>query len=404
MKIRSITYFINPGFPIDEQAFAKAGNFIQSAKGKYIHAGFEVQTTRLATVPFSTLLPTLSYEDCIPFAQSLERITQTHGFDYLAIGPALPSKPESYKIIPTILKSTEIVFASGVIATQEDGISLPAIQACANIIHESASIKPNGFGNLFFTALASVPPGAPFFPAAYHQGNKPAFALAIEGADIAVQVLKSASSLVEASEQLTRAIERRANAMETIGYEIERVSGVKFLGIDFSLAPFPTKETSLGTAMESLGIPSFGLHGSLMASAFITDAIDKAQFLKTGFNGLMIPLLEDERLSQRAKEGTLSIKDLLMFSAVCGTGLDTIPIPGNTTIEQIEAILLDIAALSLRLDKPLTSRLMPIPGKKAGDYTDFDFPYFANSRILQVQAEPLYGLLRANETIPIKKR
>ena len=34
------------------------------------------------------------------------------------------------------------------------------------------------------------------------------------------------------------------------------------------------------------------------------------------------------------------------------------------------ALLLDVAALALRLNKPLTARLMPIPGKKAGRNTN----------------------------------
>jgi uncharacterized protein (UPF0210 family) len=84
--------------------------------------------------------------------------------------------------------------------------------------------------------------------------------------------------------------------------------------------------------------------------------------------------------------------------------LDTLPLPGDTGVEQLEAILLDVAALSLRLNKPLTARLMPIPGKKAGDPTGFDFEYFANSKVLEVPAQPLTGLLSGNETISIKPR
>ena len=71
-----------------------------------------------------------------------------------------------------------------------------------------------------------------------------------------------------------------------------------------------------------------------------------------------------------------------MYSAVCGTGVDTIPLPGDTPPEHITALLLDIAALALRLNKPLTARLMPVPGKIAGETTNFNFPYFANSRII----------------------
>ncbi len=147
-----------------------------------------------------------------------------------------------------------------------------------------------------------------------------------------------------------------------------------------------------------------GLSGSLAAAAFLTDTLDRASFTRTGFNGLMLPLLEDSTLAQRGAEGVLSVTDLLLYSTVCGTGLDTLPLPGDTSVEQLEAILLDIAALALRLNKPLTARLMPIPGKKAGEPTGFNFEYFANSKILEVPAKPLSGLLAGDEAITILPR
>jgi uncharacterized protein (UPF0210 family) len=119
---------------------------------------------------------------------------------------------------------------------------------------------------------------------------------------------------------------------------------------------------------------------------------------------LMMPILEDATLAQRAAEGTLTIKDVLLYSAVCGTGLDTVPLPGDTRAEQIMPLLMDLCALSLRLDKPLTARLMPIPGKKAGEPTTFDFGFFANSKVMVLEAAPLSSALSGTETLRIKKR
>jgi uncharacterized protein (UPF0210 family) len=195
-----------------------------------------------------------------------------------------------------------------------------------------------------------------------------------------------------------------AKKLEAIAVKTAKTYGVKFQGIDFTLAPFPEKEKSLGYALEQLGLPALGYYGSLAAAAFLTDTLDRANFKRTGFNGLMLPLLEDATLAERAEQGILSVKDLLMYSAVCGTGLDTIPLPGDTTVEALQAVLLDMAALSSRLAKPLTARLMPIPGLNAGDDTGFDFEYFANSKVLALPAKPLTGLLAGNETISIKPR
>jgi hypothetical protein len=146
------------------------------------------------------------------------------------------------------------------------------------------------------------------------------------------------------------------------------------------------------------------MHGSLAAAAILTEAVDRADFPHTGFSGFMQPVLEDSILAKRAAEGILTIKDVLLYSAVCGTGLDTIPLPGDTTAEQITPLLLDLCALALRLDKPLTARLMPIPGKKAGDETNFDFAFFAPSRVMALESAELDSPLNGQEVLQIKKR
>ena len=133
-------------------------------------------------------------------------------------------------------------------------------------------------------------------------------------------------------------------------------------------------------------------------------ALWQAEFVRAGFSGLFLPVLEDATLARRVAEGSLGVMDLLLYSAVCGTGLDTIPLPGDTTTEQLSAVLLDLASLSSRLDKPLTARLMPIPGKKAGDPTGFSFDYFANSRVMALNALPMQRFLAGQETFGLRKR
>jgi uncharacterized protein (UPF0210 family) len=279
-----------------------------------------------------------------------------------------------------------------------EGVSLPAVRACAEVIHRAASVTLDGFTNLRFAALANVPSGSPFFPAAYHAGGGPTFALATEAADLAVEAFTQAESLEQARRLLVSAVEGHAQSLARVSRVVAQDHGVSFGGIDFSLAPFPEESRSLGTAMEGLGVPAAGLHGSLAAAAILTEAIDQARFPRAGFSGLFLPVLEDAVLARRAAEGSLTVMDLLLYSAVCGTGLDTVPLPGDTPPDVLAAVLLDLAVLSQRLGKPLTARLMPIPGKAAGDLTQFDFAYFANSRVLPVRARPLGGFLAGSET------
>ena len=138
---------------------------------------------------------------------------------------------------------------------------------------------------------------------------------------------------------------------------------------------------------------------------YLTEAIDRADFPHTGFSGFMQPVLEDSVLARRAAEGTLTIKDVLLYSAVCGTGLDTVPLPGRYNLQnKLLPLLLDLCALALRLDKPLTARLMPVPGKKAGDETNFDFAFFAPSRVMALDSEGLTNSFSGTETFHLSSR
>ncbi|MBN2549564.1 MAG: DUF711 family protein, partial [Anaerolineales bacterium] len=362
MKIRSITYFLHPGCPLDESELRQAGDFMASARPAFEAAGYSVQTTRLATVPFPDIMPALTADRLIEYARALEEAALALGFEYVSLGPALPDRPESYPLIPEVIGATRSVFLAGLMTLPEGGVSLRAVRSCAEIIQRASSLTPDGFANLRFAALANVPPGAPFFPAAYHAKRQPAFALATEAADLAVEAFSQAGSLEQGCNYLVQTVETHAGLLHQVAQGLSSQFGVDFGGIDFTLAPFPQEALSFGTAMQRLGVPSLGEHGSLAAAAILADTLDRADYVRVGFNGLMLPVLEDAALAKYAALGTLTVRDLLLYSAVCGTGLDTIPLPGDATSGQLNAILLDLAALAQRLDKPLTARLMPIPG------------------------------------------
>ncbi|MDO9301505.1 MAG: DUF711 family protein [Anaerolineales bacterium] len=398
MKIRSITYFLNPKYPLDENALRKAGEFLAQAKSAYEAAGYEVQTTRFATIPFPNLLN--GKVDQTPLlAQKMSGMLNQIGVAYAALGPALIEFPESYAVIPEAISASENIFFGGVMADKKNGISLQAIKACAKIIQQASTITPDGFANLRFAALANVKAGAPFFPAAYHDADVPVFAIAVESADLAMDAFIDVKKLEDGRKTLISEITKHGQSIARIAQSLTLAPGtsagvsnyqsLNFGGIDFSLAPFPDEAHSLGRAVENMGVPKIGLHGSLAAAAILTEAVDRADFPHTGFSGFMQPVLEDSVLAKRAAEGTLTIKDALLYSAVCGTGLDTVPLAGDTTAEQIAPLLLDLSALAMRLDKPLTARLMPVPGKRAGDATEFDFGFFANSRVMALDSAPL---------------
>jgi len=405
MKIRSITYFCNPHYPLDENVLRAAGDFLAQAQAAYQAAGYEVQTTRLATVPFPKLLGEKQIGDLLKLAEQFTKAIQEVGVAYASLGPALPELPRSYELIPEAIAASENIFFGGVMADSrlsDSKIYLAAIKACADVIIASAPIDPNGFANLRFAALANVSAGAPFFPAAYHEDDEPMFAIATEAADLAVDAFGERRTLDDGRRALISEIEKHGQAIAKIA--ATQLWNVHFGGIDFSLAPFPDDAHSVGNAIERMGVPRIGLQGSLAAAAILTDAIDRADFPHAGFSGFFQPVLEDSVIAERAAEGNLTVKDLLLYSTVCGTGLDTVPLPGDTTAEQLVPLLLDLSALALRLDKPLTARLMPVPGKKAGEATTFDFGFFANSKVMKLESEGLSGAFSGNDVIQLSSR
>ena len=391
MKIRAITLFSPLNWPFDLNAIKSASRFLNFARQQIEEAGFEVQTLRLATPPFMDLLGDPDPDTLLDFATTLETHTQSHGIDHVSIGPLIATTPRSLLSpihnLPGVIAATETIFCSVLVASTETGLNLAAIKATANAIHQIAQKTPQGFGNLRFAMLANVPPRVPFFPGAYHDSSNPTFGLAIEGADLAVTALQEANTLDEARNNLIHLLNSQVSGLQDVVEFLVDEHSIHFSGVDFSLAPFPKTSRSIAAAMEHLGLSAFGGHGTVFATAFLTNCIRQANIPLTGYSGVMLPVLEDNILAQRASEGCYTVNDLLLYSAVCGTGLDTVPIPGDTTPDQIAGLLLDVATLSVSLNKPLTARLFPVPGLKAGDVTSFDFEYFANSAILPLKPQ-----------------
>jgi uncharacterized protein (UPF0210 family) len=392
MNIRSITAFANIGEPKTQaQIVHEAGQLVREASTALESAGFPVQTCRLATQP-------LSQFPGDPLQHSSELWSQCTdvNFDYLSLGPVLADTPDAslslLDTIPDLIRATEAVFAGTLVARAGRGLNLQAINRTAKIVHEIAHTTDLGFGNLRLAMLSNVEPHAPFFPAAYHDGGPPALAIATESADLAVTAFSGVGSLEEAQARLVTAVEDAARRIVETVRPLTEHHDYRFIGIDFSLAPFPEEMRSIGAAVERLGVDRFGASGTLFVASLLTECLRQADYPRCGFNGLMLPVLEDATMAARSREGLFTVNDLLLWSAVCGTGLDTVPLPGDISEDELAGILLDVATLALRLDKPLTARLMPIPGAQAGDLTEFDFEYFANARVLDVKKAGSPGL------------
>jgi hypothetical protein len=167
--------------------------------------------------------------------------------------------------------------------------------------------------------------------------------------------------------------------VEDIARRVEKMYGWAYVGID--LTPVPLKDISIGAAFESLLGAPIGEAGSLSVAYTITSAVRRIPVLQTGYSGLMLPVLEDSALARQWEAGQISRDSLLSYSAVCSAGLDAVPLPGDVSQQELQNIIGDVASLAVKWHKPLSTRLLPAPGKHVGDMTDFASQYLVNIRI-----------------------
>lgn len=357
MHIRTITIGAR------EADVERAGQLASQARERLVAAGYQVQTLRLA-------LSAVGSNRCGDFAtiaQGFEEQALEAGFDHVAIGPQTGDRLAA---LPEALAATERLFAAATICGSDGTVYPDMIQAAAAIIKAISEATPGGFGNLRFAALAGVSE-TPFFPASHHDGGPMWMAIGCEAAALAVQATQEAAGPA-ALQRLTALIEQHDAQIRGAVAELAGRASARWLGCDWSLAPYPSPALSIGAAIEALSGVPFGSWGTLTAVRGLTSAIRAARVEQVGFSGVMLPILEDTVLAQRNREQRFTLRDLLAFSSVCGTGLDTIPLPGDTSPAQLAGILSEVATLSSALRKPLTARLLPIPGLQAGDILSFE--------------------------------
>jgi uncharacterized protein (UPF0210 family) len=201
----------------------------------------------------------------------------------------------------------------------------------------------------------------------------------LESANVVAAAFKDAPDLATAKQRLTDSLASSAFDIQRHAGRIDQETGWTYMGID--LSPAPAGDVSIGAAIENLTREPVGMSGTLTAAATITAAIRDVKVKQTGYTGLMLPILEDTRLAQRWSEGHISLDALLSYSAVCGTGLDTIPLPGDITVEQLSLIIGDMASLAYKWHKPLSARLLPVAGKGWGEMTEFNDPFLVNAKL-----------------------
>lgn len=389
LKVRTVTvgvHFVAGDRAQWKRSLVQAAAMNKRCSDALTALGYEVQTTRVSTNSFEEWCTDMSADKALEDFKAIDAMLVELGINLFNAGPA--ESPKAIALVPKLVALSPRISASGALS---DPLDAPSAARLAGAILEIARTTPGGEGNFQFCASFNVAAGIPFFPAAYHVGKAPSFAIGCETAAILADALpramaQHAGDLNAAKAGLTRAFEEQMAPLHALATHLSCEHAMRYDGIDASIAPLGTAPP-LTTSFESLGLfPSFGDSGTLAASALVTGAVKAiGQGIKLcGYTGLMLPPCEDAGLAQRGIEGTYRIHDLLAYSSVCGLGLDTVPVPGDVPPKRMTALLLDVAALAFRLNKPLTCRLFPVPGKSAGEMTSFANPYLCDTTIFNV--------------------
>jgi uncharacterized protein (UPF0210 family) len=378
MKIRTITLGINVNKTVDDLKISEYADLLQRAKSFIQNNGFTVQTIRLVTQPWEEYYTSKNYFNSL--IKLFDSFCQKKQIDYVNIGTTF--KSENLGKILDIISQTQHVFTTMFLAKKQD-INNTGCLATAKLIKSLAPLEPEGFANLRFAALFNIPANTPFFPAAFHQGP-PGLGIGTENSDIVFSAFQQAKDLPSAKNILIEKLTDQYSNLESIVETFCMENELKYNGIDPSICTSIDREESIAFAFEKLRLGEFGEPGTLTIARIITSALQSLKIKSCGYKGLMLPVMEDYGLAQRNNEGQFDITNLLMYSTVCGTGLDTIPLPGNVSSKKLYALLLDLASLSCKLQKPLSARLMPIPNKSAGEMTEFNFPYFVNTKVMDI--------------------
>jgi len=380
-RIRTITAGVTLNGLSDTATLLSAIEFLQKAKQDYVAKGYEVQTLRISTQNLYKYLGPSSYDDALPFLLSFDKIAQRNKV-ILSIGQVLP--PDKYQAgidgwATKLVQRTATISFSLPISSHEIGIHFNSIKAAVEIISALSKLD-HGEANFRFTASANCPAGIPFFPAAFHEG-KNSFALGLESANLVTEALKNANP-GNGRSLLKALLEKNLVPVQAIAEGIAKDLNWPYDGIDAS--PAPGSDASIGQAIETYSGQPFGSPSTLSACSLITDVLKNLEIKKCGYSGLMLPVIEDKVLSQRASEGRYTLQQLLLYSSVSGTGLDVVPLPGDTPGEVLKNILIDVAALSLKYSsKALSARLFLIPGKKAGEAVKFANPNLVPSVVMR---------------------
>ncbi len=392
---------------IKKRINALAGNFVPTCDAISRKYGIPVVNKRISVTPIAFVGAGFKKDGFIAIAKSLDEAATDIGIDILGGFSAQLEKGmtatdrEFIAALPEAIAETDKICASVNIATTQKGINMDALAMMGTTIKELAerTADSGGFGAAKFVVFCNQPGDNPFMAGAIH-GLEEADAVlnvGVSGPGVIARSLerlidnhpeKGTLQLDELAEEIKQTTFRVTRCGELIGRAVSKSLGIEFGVVDLSLAPTPTIGDSVGEIFKILGVDAVGAPGSTAILAMLNDAVKKGGIFASktvgGLSGAFIPVMEDAVLAEAVGNGSLCIEKLEAMTCVCSVGLDMVAIPGSVDSDTISAIIADEMALGMVNSKTTAARLIPVPGKEAGEHVSFG-GLFGASPIIEVR-------------------
>jgi len=381
--------------------------------------GIPVVNKRVAVSPIADVMAGHGKDGLLQLAHTLDEAAAEAGVDFIGGYSALVQKGmtvsdrDLIESLPDVLSQTSRLCASINAASTKAGINVDAILLLGRIWREIAAktADADGFGCCKLSVFANIPEDNPFMAGAYKGIGEPetVINIGVSGPGVVKRAIerlrhdRSECDLGSIAEEIKCTAFRVTRCGELIGREVAKTVGASFGIVDLSLAPTPAVGDSVGEIFEAMGIAKVGGPGTTAALAMLNDAVKKGGAFASssvgGLSGAFIPVAEDSALAKAAEEGHLTIEKLEAMTSVCSVGLDMVALPGDTSAETLAALTMDELAIGVVNRKTTSVRLIPVPGKKAGDRAVFG-GLFGESPIMAIPSETSDAFVRMGGRIP----
>lgn len=372
---------------IRDKLLRLAGPLVQVGRDIEVEYGIPIINKRVSVTPIALVAGASEDRDYTPYAEVLDSVAKELGIDFVGGFSALVQKgfttgdQRLIDSIPRALATTERVCASVNVATTKSGINMDAVRRMGEVVKETAALTADrdGLGCAKLVVFCNAPEDNPFMAGAFHGPGEGESTLnvGVSGPGVVKAALESyrGASFDDLADAIKKTAFKITRMGLLVGQEAAKRLHVPFGILDLSLAPTPEVGDSVARILEEMGLESAGTHGTTAALAMLTDMVKKGGVMASthvgGLSGAFIPVSEDEGMVAAVRSGSLSLDKLEAMTCVCSVGLDMVAVPGDTSAATLSAIMADEMAIGMVNNKTTAVRIIPVPGKKAGDWAEF---------------------------------